>query len=322
MARNEIQEVCKEVAVRTIAKAGCAVTLLLLLLSSALAGSGNSTPQAAAGYNISVFAPDSWIEDPIALVFDNWGNLYIGDTYTNTIEMITPSGEQSTYLNYIGSGGGADGACALGYGAFGGLFVSRCSFSDIDPENQQIFRVAHDVLQVVYPHADLPAGFLRPPYGIAFFGGDMFVSTDHKIMRITLEGEISTFISDLSKPSGIAFDRWGNLYVTEKVRYGAVVKFSVDGKRIGNVAELSYPAGIAVDDEGNIFVGETGKGRVLKIDPNNELSVIADGFFIGLREGFEGPVALALNVAGELYVADNTDYVGTTEIYRILPVQE
>jgi len=126
-------------------------------------------------------------------------------------------------------------------------------------------------------------------------------------------------------PSGVALDASGNIWVADTdnntvrkiTAAGAVstiagtagVSGSADGT--GTAATFHAPSGIAVDASGNIYVADTLNDTVRKITAAGAVSTVAgtagvsgsaDGS--GAAARFTGPQGLALDGAGNLYVAD------------------
>ena len=107
--------------------------------------------------------------------------------------------------------------------------------------------------------------------------------------------------SALSIPSHLAFDRAGNLLVTEQGSHrvrriapnGAISTvagtgtpgFSGDGGR-ATAAQLSQPNATAVDAAGNIYIADMGNHRVRRVAPDGTISTIAGNGQIG--RGSEG----------------------------------
>ncbi len=87
---------------------------------------------------------------------------------------------------------------------------------------------------------------------------------------------------------------------------------SADG--IGNSARFDYPSGIAVDNSGNLYVSDTYNNtiRKLKLVGTNWVVTTLGGMpgFYGTADGtestarFSNPSGLAVDGAGNLYVAD------------------
>ena len=71
-------------------------------------------------------------------------------------------------------------------------------------------------------------------------------------------------------PAGIAVDRRGNVYVTDRIA-NRVAKFDRKGRFAAGWGssgsgdgQLNVPAGIAVDRNGNVFVGDLYNQRLVK----------------------------------------------------------
>lgn len=124
-------------------------------------------------------------------------------------------------------------------------------------------------------------------------------------------------------PYGIAVDAQGNRYVADagdnnRIRRigsdGAVTTWAgseegfVDG--VGIAARFHTPSGLALDEEGNLYVADTGNHAIRKIDAQGMVSTVAGTGEPGLRDGpamqarFNGPLGVAVDRAGNLYVAD------------------
>ena len=110
------------------------------------------------------------------------------------------------------------------------------------------------------------------------------------------------------QPLGIAFDKAGNLYVTdvgnspqrvlEIDRSGNVVR------TIGESANLSFPNGLAADDAGYLYVTDSNNGRLVVFAPNG---TIAAQVGRGVSEGALGlPRGVAIDGQGRVYVGDAT----------------
>jgi hypothetical protein len=129
-------------------------------------------------------------------------------------------------------------------------------------------------------------------------------------------------------PGAICVDRFDNIYVADPAN-NRVVKIDNTGiltLLAGNgtassagdngpatQASLNYPSGVAVDDAGDIFIAEANGNRVRIIDPATGFIFTAAGNgvagFAGdggpaLNGSLNHPVSLALDAAGNLYIAD------------------
>ncbi|MDR2208254.1 MAG: hypothetical protein LBE22_04690 [Azoarcus sp.] len=189
------------------------------------------------------------------------------------------------------------------------------------------------------------------PHGIAIDAAGHLYVTDYennRIRKITLAGEVSTlaggekgFVDGIGgdakfyRPSGIAIDAAGNLYVADTFNYrirkitpaGEVSTLAgseegfADG--IGSDAKFGEPEGIAIDAAGNLYVADRWNNRIRKITPAGEVSTFAggeDGFADGIGGGakFRGPTSIAIDAAGNLYVADKWN----NRVRKITPTGE
>lgn len=129
--------------------------------------------------------------------------------------------------------------------------------------------------------------------------------------------------SRFSDPYGVAIDPRGAVYVADggdanRIRVvrpdGAVVTLAggkegfVDG--MGTAAALHTPSALALDHEGNLYVADTGNHAIRRIAPNGAVTTLAGGGEPGYLDGigraarFNGPVGIAVDAAGIVYVAD------------------
>ena len=82
---------------------------------------------------------------------------------------------------------------------------------------------------------------------------------------------------------------------------------------VGTQAQFAYPNGIAINAEGQLFVANTHNNTIRKIDRNNNVSTIAGTGIRGYRDDvgtqaqFAYPNGIAINAAGELFVADTNN---------------
>lgn len=103
-----------------------------------------------------------------------------------------------------------------------------------------------------------------------------------------------------SAPSGIAFDRQGNLYIANFLS-NTIDRITLDGSRMQFSAgiNLKGPIGLTIDDLGNVYVANYNSGTIARINPAGVATVIASGF--------KKPYYLALDNDGNLYVSQQED---------------
>jgi sugar lactone lactonase YvrE len=130
-------------------------------------------------------------------------------------------------------------------------------------------------------------------------------------------------------PTGVAVDAFGNIYVADqsnqKIRKinpagqvstmaGSSTRGFADG--FGSNALFDFPTGVAVDGNGYIYVSDQSNNRIRKINPiNGFVSTLAGGPIAGFANGngsdalFNFPAGLAVDAAGNIYVADRNNHM-------------
>jgi|GEM_PF-3043245 len=109
--------------------------------------------------------------------------------------------------------------------------------------------------------------------------------------------------NSLEKPSGVAVDGAGNVYVAETSE-NRVLKLtpSAGAYSVSEIGSgMSAPEGLTLDAAGNVFVSDTGNNRVLKETLIN--GVYAQSVF--MDSGISSPVGVAVDGGGNVYIADS-----------------
>ncbi len=159
--------------------------------------------------------------------------------------------------------------------------------------------------------------------GRIFVGNSYVNFADRHVTRIMIFSGSGDFIEswgsygnedgEFARPSGIAFDNFGNVYVSDTGN-NRIQKFTSDGqfiKKWGGTGtgdgQFKSLSGIAIDQGGNIYVSDSENHRVQKFTP--------DGQFItkwgqeGDGEGeFNSPSGIAINNDGLIHVTDQGNH--------------
>ncbi|MBZ5579046.1 MAG: SMP-30/gluconolactonase/LRE family protein [Acidobacteriia bacterium] len=254
----------------------------------------------SAGGDISTLAGTSLVF-PRGLASDASGNVYVADYKDNKVKRIAPDGTTTTVAGNGTAGFSGDGGAATSamlHGPIGLAVDGKGSLYIADFSNNLIRQVS-------------PAGVITTVAG----NGAQGYSGD---------GQSATQAS-LNGPSGVATDAAGNLYIADtnnnvirEVTANGFIR-TIAGTGVAGyagdtgpplLAQMVAPSGIAVDSGGAVYI--TDSARIRKIYPGSTILTIAGGGVSGYSGDHglatlatvNGPSGLAVDAAGNLYVAD------------------
>jgi trimeric autotransporter adhesin len=269
-----------------------------------VAGNGNGTFSGDGGPATS--ASLNW---PTGVAVDSAGNLYIADDANHRIRKV--SGGTITTVAGSGSTGGTGG-----FSGDGGPATSA--------ELGSPYAVAVDSAGNIYI-ADATNNRIRKVSGgtiTTIAGGGAALG----------DGGPATS-AQLSSPTDVVVDLSGNLYIADggnnrirKVTAGTITTvagngtgaFSGDGGPAAG-ASLSNPTGIALDGQGNIYVADSANERIRKVTGGTITTFAGNGEYQFSGDGGPAtsaelnlpvitPAGIAIDSAGELYIADGNNY--------------
>ena len=249
-------------------------------------------------------AASAVLNGPTALAVDPAGSLYIADTNNNLIRKVS----NGTIATFAGNGNPAfsgDGGSATSASLFAPAGVAVDAVGNIyiaDGTNERVRKVSSGIIATVAGN------------GAYSFSGDGGAATS----------------AALNGPTGITLDSAGNLYLVDsfnnrirKISGGTITtvagnglaSFSGDGGPATS-ASLNPVNGVAVDLAGNLYFSDTLNNRIRKVSGGTISTVAGNG-----NQGYSGdgglatsaslfdPVGLALDSAGNLYIADSGNNV-------------
>ena len=253
-------------------------------------GTTNGPGSSASFYNPSGVAYDA-----------TSGNLYVADTASQVIRVITPTGVVSTLAGTAGMAGFANGVgtaatffnpTGIAVDANGNVYVA-------DSGNNAIRKIT------------MPGVVVSTLAGSGLVGANNAVGTS----------------ASFDNPNGVAVDAAGNVYVADTYNNlirkvtsaGAVTTFAGTGAGGGTngsaaSATFNFPSGVAVDSIGKVYVADSNNGLIRLISAG-QVTTFAGTSMSSLLDGpatsvsFSWPVGVAVDAAGNVYVGDRNNHL-------------
>lgn len=265
--------------------------LLANILVSTLAGNGNFGSANGMG-------PNARFDAPTGITAASNGNLYVADTFNNSIRTITPSGEVSTLIGEDSPSYEEVFGTDSPFGPIGITLNNENNLYITDQSN-------HSIKKIILPD---------------------------EISTLAGEG-ISGFVdatgtnARFSFPKDIAIDSEGNFYVTDsennsirKITPSGIVTTLAGGSTsgfengLGSEAKFNFPQGITIDKNDNLYVVDVGNHSIRKITPSGIVSTLAGNGTPGFSSGvgsealFNKPRGITIDADGNLYVVDGGNH--------------
>lgn len=98
-----------------------------------------------------------------------------------------------------------------------------------------------------------------------------------RVFKISKNGDVTEFASNLTGPLGNAIDLQGNLYVVNSSGGGSgeILKITPDGTQTVVATISGFPSGLTLDHDNNLYVSNFGTPTVHKITTEGEVTVYA-----------------------------------------------
>lgn len=175
------------------------------------------------------------------------------------------------------------------------------------------------------------AAFHGPRYTAVDSVGNVFVADyeNSRIRKITPAGVVSTFGSKIERPSVLAIDGSNNVYVANAYAIHKITPSGASSVLAGDVssngsqdgagtaARFNRPEGLAFDPTtGGLFVSDTQNHTIRRITMAGVVTTVAGAAGIanstdnatGAQARFNEPKGLATDSAGNVYIADYSNY--------------
>jgi DNA-binding beta-propeller fold protein YncE len=185
------------------------------------------------------------IVNPSGMAFGPDGEMYISSRFDGRVYRVTADGTSSVFARDLGV------ATGIAFDPQGYLYVG-------DREGT-VYRVNHQGVPTVF--ATLPPSVAA--FHLAFdHQGNLYVTNPSMsgydaIHRITPEGGLQAFVTDLGRPQGLAFDPQGNLYVVAYYRGDAgILKITPQGE-VSHIVSGVNLVGLALDALEHLLVVST-----------------------------------------------------------------
>ena len=238
-------------------------------------------------------AVDAQLAQPFGVATDAAGNLYVADTGNYVIRRVDPTGRITTVAGNGTQGDSGDGGPAV-------------------------------------------SAQIGEPLEVAADGaGNLYIASldNQGIRRVDRSGRIET-VAGVPSAYGIAVDEAGTLYVPNVESHvvhrvdpsGRVTTVAGTGTRgysgdggPATSARIHSPTDVAVDSAGNLYIVDTENYRVRRVDPSGVIATVAGTGTRGYSGdggpatsarlgGSEGILRLAVDPAGNLYIADTENH--------------
>ncbi|MGZ5568571.1 MAG: immunoglobulin domain-containing protein, partial [Limisphaerales bacterium] len=252
--------------------------------------------------------------DPLGIAVDSGNNVYVADSFNNTIRKIASS-TVSTPVGSAGNVGSADGSAStarfwqpqgLAVDISGNVYVS-------DGGNGTIRKITGTTVSTLAGSPTIgsadgnstTARFFFPSGACIDSSGNVYVADtlNHTIRSVTSAGAASTLAGSagvsgtangsgtsarFNSPQGIARDGSGILYIADTgnhtirtISSGTVALLAGTAGTTGiadgtgSAAQFNYPHDVAVDSSGNVYVADTWNHTIRKITSGGVVSTLA-----------------------------------------------
>ncbi len=145
------------------------------------------------------------------------------------------------------------------------------------------------------------------------FSGNRGQQVPVAVYKVDRERMMRPFLKDLMNPTGLAFDRNDNLYISGR-HEGTIYRVTPDGERSVYAEGMGIATGIAFDNDESLYVGDR-SGTIFKISRDQQIFVFAT------LEPSMAAYHLAFGPEHNLYVTSPTTS-SFDHVFRVSPAGE
>jgi sugar lactone lactonase YvrE len=192
---------------------------------------------------LTPFAHD--LINPTGMALGPDGDIYVSSRFDGQVYRVTAEGTASVFARNLGV------ATGIAFDPQGYLYVG-------DREGS-IYRVNQQGVATVFATLAPSVAAFHLAFDAAgnLYATNPSMSGYDAIHRITPDGDMQAFVTDLGRPQGLAFDPQGNLYVVAYYRgRSGIVKFTPQGEASHVVSGVNL-VGLALDAMGHMIVVST-----------------------------------------------------------------
>lgn len=301
---------------------------------------GNGTAGFANGNGTDAqfnFNGQNWYRS-LGLAIDDNLNLFVADPGNHCIRKIDSLGNVTTFVGNPNNAGYADGvgSAALFSLPYGVALDAAGNLYSADPGNGDVRKITPDGTATTWDRWPYPWGI-----AVDKTTGNVYYTdcgAPGNVYPVTAAGSGPAIASGLSYPSGLAFDKSGNLYVSvngenviRKFAAGTWASTLVAGQSgsagyvdgAASAAKFDHPWGLAIDASGNLYVAGNGTWdggsyntdqSVRYIDATTfQVSTFAgsgtSGYVdaVGAAAAFSAPIGVTVDKNGTVYVMDKNN---------------
>jgi sugar lactone lactonase YvrE len=293
-------------------------------------------------------ATSSAFNYPIGLSIDLNGNMYIGDTSNNRIRVINSNGNvnllagNGSYAYSDGITASFYSPSATITDIYGNLYITDSNrLRRIETGGVSVNTIAGSGTATYLDGIGLVSGFNKLTNIAIDLNNNIYIcdTSNNRIRLLNNNGVISTLagsgtatyldgasnLAGFNSPTAICVDLSNNVYVADnsnnrirKISNGIVTTFAGSGTATffngtGTLAGFNSVYGLIADNNYNIYVADTSNNLIRKITNQVVTTYAGSGTATyldssNLSAGFNKPIALSIDLLGNLYCADSSNF--------------